>query len=233
MPATVIFSSNDNPLYSDFVEPVTKAWQNLGFEVHAEILTDVKCFVPHEEIPAGNQAQMIRAILPALYPEKVFLLSDVDMLPLNSTYFQKAVELLNDNEIVNVSADAYPGQLRLPICYFIGKGSTFSRVTGVNTVDDISAVMRRWWSQGHGWASDEICFTAELAESVKSGKVRFTGYARGWTQGRAHHRIDRDIWVYDRDALSAGAYLDSHMLRPLTSNIEHLAPLFQSVGVDL
>jgi len=233
MMATVIFSSNENPLYFDFVEPVTRAWENLGFEVHAEILNDSKCYLSHEEIPVSNQAQMIRVLAPSLYPEKTFLVSDVDMLPLSGEYFKHAVSLLKDNEIINVSADAYPSQLRLPICYFIGKGSTFSKITGVTNPDDIPKIMRKWWSQGHGWASDEICFTLEILESVKRGEVEFTGYSRGWTHGRADFRIDRDLWLYDKDALSRGNYIDSHMLRPLRNNKENLIPLFQSVGVNL
>ena len=232
MKPIAIFSTNNHELYLPFVEPVSRAWENLGFEPLC-VNTSEKPFLPEEEITSGNQAQMVRVLLPALQPERTFIVTDIDMLPLSREYFQKAAILPKENQIVNVSADAYQGHQRLPICYFIGKGSTFSAITGVKTLEDISRVMRKWWSQGKGWETDELCFTAEIVERMESGDIEFAGYSRGWTQGRAHYRIDRDVWVYDRDALNQGKYIDSHMLRPLTSNKQHLLPLFESVGVSV
>lgn len=232
MKPIAIFSTNNHELYLPFVEPVSRAWENLGFEPLC-FNSSEQLLIPEEEIPSGNQAQMIRVLLPSLQPERMFVVTDIDMLPLNKDYFQKAIGLPKENQIVNVSADAYQGQQRLPICYFIGRGSTFSAITGVKTFDDIRSVMRKWWSQGKGWETDELCFTADIIEKVKFGSVEFAGYSRGWTQGRAHYRIDRDIWVYDRDALNQHKYIDSHMLRPLTPNKQHLLPLFESVGVSI
>lgn len=227
-----IFSTNEHELYLPFVEPVSRAWENLGFEPLC-VNTSEQKFVSPDEIPTGNQAQMIRVLLPALYPERMFIVSDIDMLPLNASYFHKISELPKDNQIVNVSADAYRGQKRFPICYFVGKGSTFSTITGVKNRDDISKVMKSWWSQGKGWDTDELCFTSEIFECLGRGSIDFAGYERGWTQGRAHYRIDRDFWVYDGDALSQGKYIDSHMLRPFSTNRHHLAPLFDSIGVKI
>lgn len=232
MKPIAIFSSNNHEFYLPFVEPVSRAWENLGFEPMC-VNTSEKLFVPNEEIPSGNQAQMIRVLLPALYPERIFVVTDIDMLPLNGEYFRQVSALPKERQIVNVSADAYQGHQRLPICYFAGAGSTFSSITGVKTLDDISNVMRKWWSQGRGWETDELCFTAEIVEQTKSGEVEFAGYSRGWAQGRAHHRIDRDFWFYEKDALDQGKYIDSHMLRPLTKYREHLKPLFASVGVKV
>lgn len=232
MKPVAIFSTNNHELYLPFVDPVSRAWENLGFEPMS-INTSETPLLAEEEIPSGNQAQMVRVLLPALYPEKTFVVTDIDMLPLSTEYFQRAASLPKENQIVNVSADAYQGQQRLPICYFVGKGSTFSAITGVKTIEDVADVMRKWWSQGKGWETDELCFTAEIIEKVKSAEIEFAGYSRGWTQGRAHYRIDRDAWIYDREALSQHKYIDSHMLRPLTSNRRHLLPLFESVGVSV
>jgi hypothetical protein len=228
-----IFSTDNNPLYSEFDYPVSKAWEHMGFEPMCVKMHEIEPFVPQQEIPLGNQAQMIRVLLPALFPERMFLVSDIDMLPLSAKYFQKAIELPAENEIINISADAYPGKERLPICYFLGKGKTFSKVTGVKTKQDISSVMKKWWSNGHKWDTDELCFTKELIEAVKSQKISFKGYSRGWYQGMANFRIDREKWVYDKNALMNSEYIDSHMLRPLSEYSELLAPLFAHVGAKL
>jgi hypothetical protein len=227
-----IFSTNNHELYLPFMEPVSRAWENLGFEPMC-VNTSEKPLVDDSEIPVGNQAQMVRVLMPALYPERMFIVSDIDMLPLSADYFQNLSVLPKENEIVNVSADAYQGQKRLPICYFAGMGSTFSAITGIKTHEDIVNVMRKWWKQNKGWETDEICFTAEIIECLNEGKVKFSGYARGWTHGRANFRIDRDFWSYDKDALMQGKYIDSHMLRPLNANRQRLVPLFESVGVNL
>lgn len=232
--ATAIFSSDANELYSNFVQPVTSAWKNLGFDVLVVQVTSDDCYVDPLEIPLGNQAQMIRMLLPALYPELKFITTDVDMLPLSGEYFSKACDLVkSDNEIINISADAYPQQVRLPVCYFMGYGSAFSKVTGVKNRSDISDVMKAWWSKGQGWDTDELSFTKMAMEASNNGLVSLKGYARGWTHGMAHNRIDRACWIYDKDLLDKGQYIDSHMLRPLQSYRANLLPLFESIGVTI
>jgi hypothetical protein len=232
--ATAIFSSDANELYSNFVQPVTSAWKNLGFDVLAVQVTSDDCYADPSEIPLGNQAQMIRMLLPALYPELKFITTDVDMLPLSREYFRKACDLVkSDNEIINISADAYPEQVRMPVCYFMGYGSAFSKVTGVKTRSDISDVMKAWWSKGQGWGTDELSFTEMAMMANSKGSISLKGYARGWIRGIANDRIDRAHWVYDKDLLDKGQYIDSHMLRPLQSYRANLLPLFESIGVTI
>ena len=233
MKTTALFATNNNELYLPYKNPISQAWENLGFEALC-INTEEEKLIPEGEIPFGNQAQMIRVLWPALFPDKNFIITDIDMLPLNKEYFHKISLLPKDKEIINVSADAYAGkQNRLPICYFVGKGSTFSEITGIKTVDDVINVMRKWWSLGKGWDTDELCFTDEILKSLKEKKISFSGYSRGWVQGRALHRIDRDLWRYNKESLLKGEYIDSHLLRPLTPNYQNLFPLFESVGVSL
>lgn len=230
----VIFSSDSGELYRPFVEPVTAAWQNMGFDVICEIVDNDNHYVDSDLIPYGNQSQMLRVLVPALYPDRKFVVADVDMLPLNRFYFHRVVELVDSSKkIVNVSADAYPNQVRLPMCYFAGSGDAFSAVTGVTNREDIGRVMTEWWSEGKGWETDELCFTRSLVESNSVGKVEMSLYTRGWVQGMAVGRIDRGAWRYDPIALSSGEYIDSHMLRPLDKYREHLKPLFESVGVEI
>lgn len=230
----VIFSSDNGELYRPFVEPVTASWKNIGFEVMCDIIDENNCYVNPEIIPYGNQSQMIRALLPALHPERTFLISDVDMLPLSKKYFTQVMRLIdNDNKIVNVSADAYTGQSRLPMCYFAGTGKAFSAVTGIKSREDISRVMTEWWKRDKGWETDEICFTEALLTSSAKNEIELSLYKRGWCQGVAIGRIDRGAWVYDKEALELGAYIDSHMLRPFTDYVEQLRPVFRSVGVEI
>lgn len=233
-PPIVIFSSDENDLYKPFVEPVTAAWEGMGFEVMCVSIDESNHYADKSLIPYGNQAQMVRALLPALYPDRTFLVSDVDMLPLNKKYFEGVISLVDsDTKIVNVSADAYPGKLRFPMCYYAGRGSAFYNVTGIKDSEDVSNVMKKWWVNGLGWDTDELCFAAALEESAKLSRIDVSLYTRGWHQGRAIGRIDRDLWLYDREGLENGVYVDSHMLRPFGTYKHHLKPLFASVGVSI
>lgn len=237
---TVLICSNDNEMYKPFVEPVAKAWENMGFNVMVITLDDNNLLVDKSEVPSANQAQMIRMLWPALHPDTKFITTDVDMLPLNREYFHEAMELVEaKDDLINLSADAYPGKIRMPICYFAGYGSAFSTVTGVSSKSDISIVMKQWWSESMGlsdrerWATDEKAFTSRAVLASNQGLINLKGYARGWPQGMAKDRIDRGSWHYDLNRLMNNEYIDSHMLRPLENHKDQLAPLFEHMGVKI
>ena len=203
-------------------------------------LDDSNLLVDSAEVPKANQAQIIRMLWPALHPDTKFITTDVDMLPLNREYFHKAMELVESkDDLINISADAYPGQIRMPICYFAGYGSAFSTVTGVRSAEDIPTVMKKWWSESEGlsdeerWGTDEKAFTARAVSASNQGLIKLKGYARGWISGMAKDRIDRAFWHYDSKLLMNNAYIDSHMLRPLANYRDQLAPLFDHMGVTL
>lgn len=233
MKTNIIFSTDTNPLYSQFKEPISKAWINLGFEPVCLSLDESNCFADPEKIPLGNQAQIIRVLYPSLFPNEKFIVSDIDMLPLNSEYFNLISQEVTDTKtLVNASADAYPQfQEKFPMCYYAGYGEVFSEITGIKSKDDIGRVMTEWFAKGNGWNTDEVCFFQNLKAALPKSNLTVKLFKRGWTQGRAHSRIDRDIWHYDSEALSQHKYIDSHLLRPFDRNIEYLRPLFESVGV--
>jgi len=93
--------------------------------------------------------------------------------------------------------------------------------------------MVEWFLKGNGWNTDEICFFQNLKSAVTEGRVTTNLFKRGWIQGRAIARIDRDIWRYDSEALKQHRYIDSHLLRPFDEHIDRLRPLFESVGVTV
>jgi len=235
MKTKVVFSTDINPLYSQFKDPISRAWSNLGFEPVCLTLDENNCFADPKIVPIGNQAQIIRVLYPSLFPGDKFIISDIDMLPLNGDYYTKISEEITDNAtIVNVSADAYPSfQEKFPMCYYGGYGEAFSSVTGIKSTGDIERVMTSWFSMGNGWNTDEVCFFQNLKTAVKEGRVKTKLFKRGWHQGRAINRIDRSSWLYDDESLKQNQYIDSHLLRPFDKHAEELRPLFKSVGVSI
>lgn len=228
----VIFSSDSNPLYKDFLPYVTAAWKRLDFDVHfVEVTENSEFYVP--QIPIENQSQIIRVLLPSLYPEDSFITSDIDMLPISSEYFSQAKKLLkNDDQIINLSADAYEtSQRRHPICYWLAKGKTFSKITGIRDIKDLKNTMTEWYSKGLSWDTDEKIFSGLVLDKSSSEQINFVGYQRGWQQGIASRRIDRCSWNINKQALENNFYIDSHMVRPLKENLVWLEPIFKTLGL--
>ena len=108
-------------------------------------------------------------------------------------------------------------------------GSAFSAVTGVKTQEDIERVMKDWWSEGHGWITDEVCFGREAVKANEEGRIKLDLRVRP----QADDRIDRSNWRYDVSRLKNHEYIDSHMLRPFADHIDSLRPVFESVGVKI
>jgi hypothetical protein len=214
----VIVSSTDDPLYEGLPNVVIPRWQKMGFEVEYHHLSPTRCFVDPEKIPLSAQAQMIRVLAPSLNPHILYLTSDIDMLPLNKEYFEKACRLIsNGNTLVNLSADAYPREgnfKRYPICYFIGKGSVFKTLLGDRTIE---SQMEQWWSRGKGWHTDEICFSQTVWKAFLNNEIRLKEVYRGWERPQfiAKRRIDRVCWNWNKDLLRNNFYIDAHLPRPI------------------
>ena len=235
----VFFSSDRNPFYSDFAPYVKKAWESFGFEVYYNVVDENNFFVTPDLIPFGNQSQICRVLLPALFPDRVCITADIDMLPLSREYFMNSLNILNnenENLFLSLSSDAYKSNhilpyKRHPICYLAGFGKTFSKITKVENEKQIGSIMLNWWAKGYKWDTDEICFSTNLYEELSKKTLSLKELNRGWNNGIANLRIDRDIWNYDLNKLNNHEYIDSHMLRPFSKFEEHLKPLFNSISI--
>lgn len=228
-----IFSSDNIPLYKDFEPYVSLAWKKIGINPFYVNVSEKSDFYT-DKVPIGNQAQIIRVLLPALYPEEIFITADIDMLPMSKNYFIDSVNLIKyDNEIINLSADAYDNNKKYPICYWISKGKNFKLITGVRDVKDVKNLMEEWYSCGYGWNTDEECFSRAVNNAVDKGLIKFTGYNRGWPGGLASKRIDRANWNYDIKLIENNHYIDSHMVRPLHDNFKKLKPMFNALDLNL
>jgi len=214
----VILASDENPYYSDFSDIVTKAWEKMGFEVDYTVINDKNRYADPSVIPYGNQAQICRVLLPYKYPDRICITSDIDMMPLNKEYFTEALKVIKDkNDFTSLSSDAHMGNAfftRHPICYLAGHGSAFSKITGVTSIVSMEKKMLDWWNKGHGWNTDEMCFSGDLSEAVDNTDITLHNQLRGWQHGLAKKRLDRSNWVFSHEKLVSDEYIDAHMLRP-------------------
>lgn len=224
----VIVSSDNNPLYYDFWSLVKNLWYyHIGITpifVHISDKNNVTKYddcIIHEiksidGINSGLQSQIIRMFITKYYPNDVCLTSDIDMLPLSKKYFNTITSEYDENDMVILSADAYPNKVRYPICYNVAKGSTFNEILDLEL--SFEEYVKRLTDYKWGWDTDELYFGMKVNSFKNQNRIKKIN--RGWINGIANRRIDRVRWGYEKNKLKNGFYIDSHSLRPYKNNKE-------------
>lgn len=212
----IIISSNDNPLYYDFHDIVIEQWCKLGFKVFFAHITDIdsdiintnyglyKKFKSVNNIDSGFQSQVVRMYIPTLLPNKNFLISDIDMLPLNKQYFLDRSDNIPDDRILIYSGQPYDNVPYYPMCYILAKGEIFKNDLNINmNYNDFIIKMSKY--SNLDWNTDEKYFYQTTLSSENLIILRDRNFKM---------RLDRGNWYYDQKKLMDGYYIDSHLLRP-------------------
>jgi hypothetical protein len=235
-----VILSGDKPFYLDFWPYAARAWKQLigvkptlaviGTIPVDESLGDVIRFQPLKGISTGVHAQVIRLLLPILFPDEVCIISDIDQLPINRAYFQDAITHIPDDKFVIYNDKSYPDEPgRIPMCYCVAKGRTFKDLFGVETREDIERTVRLWGSLGFGFHTDELVLSRSIASwSLYATRCFKLGDTLGPSDKR---RINRHFWGYDPQLLKENYYVDAHLLRPYFQHQEELDRLARLAGV--
>lgn len=240
----VIHSSNSNPLYLDFWPIVSKVWKrffniepillylndNPDVNISSEFGPVVR-INPLPNIPIELQTLWIRYWFPLTDPECVFMISDIDMIPLSKKYFVDNISNYSDDCYLHINPciDTYG---LIPSCYHIAKGKKFEQVLQLDDFfeKDITKVMNFDTSYSNGWFNDEKYATHKINEYLKSNNDLILIPRDGGQNG---HRIDRSFWRYDSNLLKQQFYYDSHSIRPYTDFKEHIDSLCETLLGDL
>jgi hypothetical protein len=240
MSITLIYSSNLNPVYTKFAVLQEEVCTHLGLATYFCKSGASECYISDKEahlpsiegVPDVFVAQVARYIMPAFFPERDFIVGDIDMLFLSRRYVSRLKKIIEHNRgLIQTDTDIYNNVLRAPCCYYVGKGSVFADILGLHhpTWEDVAALIRQIWLRGEGWTGDEYFFSeaAWLASdripiAQLNGRVpRLFG-----NRTRLKGRINRSNWRYSRLGLIMGGYIDVHCLRPIEHNIHQLRHLF-------
>ncbi len=236
-----VILSGDKSFYLDFWPYAARAWkQLLGVKPTLAVIGDVKVdtslgdvirFKPIRGIPSGLQAQVIRLLLPTLFPNDVCIISDIDQLPINASYFRDKIAAISDDKFVVYNNKAYKHSLkRVPMCYCVAQGKTFSEVFHVRSRKDFAKKIKQWYSLKHGFTTDERI----LYSYLKKWKHAHSRCIRlGDTLGPFDkRRINREFWGYDPLLLKKGDYyVDAHLLRPYKKYQPQLDRLARLAGI--
>ena len=129
MNVTLIYSSNLNPVYVKFSILQEEVCRHLGLDSFfcksgaPEWSVDDRqaCLPSIEGVPDVFVAQVARYILPAFFPDRTFIVGDVDMLFLSRRFVQGLKRRIQGLEgLMLMDSDTYQHVLRFPCCYYIG-----------------------------------------------------------------------------------------------------------------
>ena len=197
-----IFSSDNNKDYSEFAPLVSNMWETLGFEsFYAKIGSEQ--FPLIDGVKSSLQSQIVRLYAAKLFPDRIVLTTDIDMLPFDQNYYWSKLPK-NYDEIVIYSSDAHKGK-RYPMCYLSAYGKTFSSIVLDSEDETWEQFVLRLNSLGLGWNTDELYVT----ERIDDSPVNKIKHNRGWKYGMANNRLDRDYWQ-----IKDISYIDAHCPRP-------------------
>lgn len=234
----VITATNDNPLYCDFIPIFIRMWKKLAPEADVKIIyiSDVipEKFLPYKEhlilfnpinnINSAFISQYVRILYPSLLNyEGGVLITDMDILPMQSKYYIDNIKNIPDNYFVYLR-DFFT-QIEIAICYNVASPSTWREINKITTMDDLTNRLKETYNSinytgehgGQGWITDQVDLRKMVWE-WKDLRDRFV-FLRDSESG--FRRLDRGTFQFTHELayiIKNGFFSDYHALRPYSEH---------------
>ena len=250
----VIMSCNDNPFYSDYWPAVSRVWKE-KFNIEpvlvylgdaSEMSTEYGTVVQLDKLddaPIHTQAQWARYWYTQFEPDTMWLMSDIDMLPLSTDYFVKSGEHIpNDDDILvhyntnatyndetkswELGGNCIDGGVCIPTCYSAATGKLRKEILDL-VPDFAESIERLKWKDNdyhhapdgvngvQHWYAEEAYQSDKIKDYIRKHPDKFIVVNR--LGGFCSNRLDRGhsgMPEWNPEALRAGWYMDFHMPRP-------------------
>jgi hypothetical protein len=253
----VIFSCDDNGDYRKMWELTSKICKlTLGVTPVLFHLTNEYSDFYHDEygiikkikaspnIPTSFQSQLYRLYGSRYFMDDNIMMSDIDMLSFNREYFFKQIEDVNENSLVIYESDAYDlsredcqnmyALNRYPMCYVLGKGSTFIKILDINCDFDEFCEKVHDFNFGYDlpiFHRDECYIGKKINKNLN--EIDIVKLKRGienvWNYPR---RINKDDYQHvNYDLISNKTYIDFHLPNDYLNNLEIIDKITNSILV--
>lgn len=171
---------------------------------------DIILFKPIENIHTAFIAQCIRLFIPALLKtENNIMISDIDFLPLQKSYFDNLKDI--DNDSVVLMRDAYHDIGLYAINYVCMKPKKWSQIFNINSLEDINNILKEWYEQKYSvskgnplWYTDQRnlkIYVEKWAEKndglifLKDKKLKYESYDIKRVRGLIEPFIDKNNFI--------------------------------------
>jgi hypothetical protein len=233
----ILTACNTNQLYMDFIPIFIRAWKKLYPDVDVKIILIahdiplelglysqyITLFPPIEGIHDAYISQIIRILYPSLLSYTgAILTTDIDMLPMNSSYYSKPLELLTSDKFVHYRNGPmyWQDMYQYAICYNAATSQIWKDINGIHTMDDLTTFIQKNYNSTYNgntdqneWYSDQTVLYKMLQNWNKKDsqiillKDEETGFRR---LDRSEH-IDMETII---PFVQNEQYTDYHCLRP-------------------
>lgn len=251
----VILSSNFNPVYYDFWNPLSKVYAEkfgikptlfwLGTEEEADQAGisneygDVYFINPHPNYPTPFQATWVLYWGTKFFPDEVCLICGIDEVPLSGMFIKDIVAPYADTDYVMTIADAYlPNhwtKTASPSGQHSAKGSTFMDIykfedSFEDEIEKItSAGVKAFWEDTEGrWGLDETYFSYKLREYPNKEIIKSLNNFALLCERRIECQRSYEP-EYNMSALRSGWYAQSHLCRPYAPHKAYIDRIFENI----
>lgn len=223
-----VVSSDSNRDYIEFWPIVARTWSLLGVTPTLVFTGEDDSMVDYSVgdvvrvpgirgVPSAFAAQCARLLAPALYPDDVCLISDIDDLPLSIDFFQSPIASLADDLFVIYRSGACPDS-QIAICWNAALGSTWGEIFAIGNMDDLVRTLIDWNPDVYrhtreGWFTDQVMLRRYVERFRENNAARVIELDDPQT---GFNRLDKltDNQVHSTTFELGKFYSDFHMPRP-------------------
>ena len=148
----VLTACNLDPKYFEFIEYFVRAWKTVLDNVDVKVILisdhipesinhlqeNIILFPPIPNVSDVFISQYIRLLYPSIlkYINGV-LITDIDMIPMNSEYYVHNISHLPGDSFVSYRDELIEEYSQIPMCYCVANSQTWSELFDVSTISDI------------------------------------------------------------------------------------------------
>jgi len=232
----VVTACNNNPMYSDFIPMFVKMWKALYPKTDIKIiyiddvlpnhLQEFKDYIilfpPLEGIDTAFISQYIRLLYPCILEyEGGIMITDMDMMPMNSSYYSKNIENIDNDKFVYYRHVIMEEYKEIAMCYNSALNTTWKEIFNIHSVEDICNRLKEVYSRINygqpgtlGWTTDQ----KDLYRIITEWNSRTGRFVYLHDSQTGYRRLDR-IYNFRLDdnlvrLIKTGYFSDYHCYRP-------------------
>ena len=174
----VLTAVNEKPKYIEFIPVFIKAWKKFYPKTHIKIvliankitkkfLKYSKNIILHKPLPGVSTvftSQFIRLLYPGLLNYHDVMITDIDNIPLNNTYFSENIKNINKKNWVNFRDWKNKSGPQIAMCWQMATPKIWREVFNINSIKDINECLIKINKNNKGWFSDQIYLYKKVME---------------------------------------------------------------------
>ena len=207
---TVLSCANDNPNYYKFIPYQIKIWKYLNIKFIAVFVGNVlpEELLPYkdniflwnytEDLPSVFVAQNLRLYMPALLrylpDDELVMITDMDIFPTKIDKYIKGLETCKKENFINYTMS----ETEMYICYNAAHPETWSKLFGINCIEDIINSLRETYSTIYPiehWFTDQTVLFKKMSNNENLIKLNCHFIRLDYDEYIKHLFLNENIFI--------------------------------------